>query len=70
MHAIAACRYVGEDPFGYIDWKFSVKALTQMYSHSLVPISIENLSSEEGVQPLVVKKQRGRPKTKKIRKGA
>jgi hypothetical protein len=55
-HAIAACKYAVEDPFDHIDWKFSVKALRKTYSHFLVPISIENLSSKEGVQPPVVKK--------------
>jgi len=68
-HAIAACKYAAEDPFNHIDWKFSVKALQKTYSHSLVPISIKSLSSKKGVQPLKVKRQRGRPKTKRIRKG-
>ena len=36
----------------------------------LKPISLENLDTDEAVHALVVRKQRGRPKTKRIRKGA
>jgi hypothetical protein len=35
-----------------------------------LPISIKNLSSTKGVLPPEFKKQRGRPLTKRIRKGA
>lgn len=69
-HAIVACRYEAEDPFNYADWNYSVEAYRKTYSHFLIPISIENLTSEEGVLPPIFKKQRGRPPTKRIRKGA
>jgi hypothetical protein len=69
-HAIAACLHETEDPFDYMDWKYSVDAYKKTYKHFLVPLSIEDLPSEPGILPPVAKKQRGRPKTKRIRKGA
>ena len=41
----------------------------ETYSYFLVPISIENLTSSKDIQLLVVMRQRGRPKTKRIQKG-
>jgi hypothetical protein len=42
----------------------------QTYEHFAVPINIENLDSTAGIQPPEFKKQRGRPKAKRIRKGS
>ncbi len=70
MHVIAACKYAAEDPLEYVDQIFMTDALKKMYSHFLVPISIENLTIDKTISPPIVKRQRGRPKTKRIRKGA
>jgi hypothetical protein len=40
------------------------------YEHFLVPFSVEDLPSDIDILPPVYKKQRGRPKTIQIRKGA
>ena len=69
-HAIVACRYEAEDPFDYVDWIYSVEAYRETYSRFLLPVNINNLPSEDGVLPPVFQKQRGRPPTKRIRKGA
>jgi hypothetical protein len=53
-----------------MDWKYLVKAYKETYKHFLIPLSIKDLPSEPGILPLVAKKQRGRPKTKRIWKGA
>jgi cytochrome c553 len=69
-HAIVACRYEAEDPYDYMDWIYSVEAYRKTYSRFLLPVNIDNLPSEDGVLPPVYQKQRGRPPTKRIRKGA
>jgi hypothetical protein len=69
-HAIAACQYDVLDLFYYIYWKYSVQAYRETYEHFILPVNIEDLPLEQGVLPLVFKKQRGRPPTKRIRKGA
>ena len=69
-HAIVACRHEVEDPFDYADWIYSVKAYRATYHHFLLPVNIDNLPSNNRVLPLEFKKQRGRPPTKRIRKGA
>ena len=69
-HAIAACQYDILDPFHYVYWKYSVQAYRETYEHFILPVNIEDLPLEQGVLPLVFKKQRGRPLTKRIRKGA
>ena len=69
-HAIVACKYIAEDPFDYVNFKYSIEALRETYKHFLVLISIENLPTDEDILPLVAKKQCRRPKTKRIRKNA
>ena len=51
-------------------WKYSVKAYRETYEHFILPVNIEDLLTEQGVLPPVFKKQRGRPPTKRTRKGA
>jgi len=65
-HAITVCAHKAEDPFHYMDWKFSIEAYRETYKHFLVPISIKDLPSKPSILPLIAKKQRGRPKTKRI----
>jgi SWIM zinc finger len=69
-HAIAACRWAAEDPFNYGDYQYSVECYRETYNHFLIPVSIEDLLSKDGVFPPAFKKLRGRPLTKRIRKGA
>ena len=40
------------------------------YSHPLPPISIEDLAVDNNIKPPILRKQAGRPRTKRIRKGA
>lgn len=69
-HAIAACRYETEDPYNLFYLYYTVSSYMKTYEHFLKPVSMENLSSKLGLLPPVFKNQRGRPKTKRIRKGA
>ncbi len=69
-YAITACRYATEDPYSYVDERYSVEVYRRTYEHFILPMNIENLVSEQGILPPVFKKQRGRPKTKRIRKDA
>lgn len=68
-HAIAACRYKAEDPYELFAEEYKVSSYRETYKHFLRPFSIENLASTSNVLPPVFKKQRGRPTTKRIRKG-
>ena len=54
-HAIAACKYATEDPFEHVDWIYTTETLKKTYSYFLKPISIENLTSNEAIQPPVAK---------------
>src|ERR1700722_4927117 len=69
-HAIIACRYETEDPFEYFIPEYSVSAYRKTYKHFLHPVSIENLALDPRILPPVFAKQRGRPRTKRIRKGS
>jgi predicted nucleic acid-binding Zn finger protein len=69
-HAIAACCYKAEDPFDYFDSVYYVRKFRETYKVPITPISIENLSVEEGMQPPKIVKKRGRPQTKRIRKNS
>jgi hypothetical protein len=68
--SIVACRYEVEDPYEYFIDQYIIQYYKNTYKHFLIPINIENLASDSGILPPVFKKQRGRPKTKRIRKGA
>jgi len=69
-HVITACRHDTEDPYQFVDWTYSVEAYQKTYSYFIWPVNIKNLPSDNEVLPLVFQKQRGRPLTKRIRKGA
>ena len=70
IHAIIACQYKTEDPFEYFIPEYSVSAYRKTYKHFLHPVSIENLALDPGILPPVFVKQRGRSRTKRIRKGS
>jgi hypothetical protein len=69
-HAIVACRHKAEDPYDLFYLYYTVSSYRKTYEHFLKPVSMENLLSKPGILPPVFKKQRRRPKTKRIRKGA
>jgi hypothetical protein len=69
-HAITALRYEEEDPYLYFTHWYKVKTLRKTYKRFLIPFSIQDLPSLVGCFPLKYKKQPGRPKTKRIRRGA
>jgi hypothetical protein len=69
-HAITALRYEAEDPFLHFAQCYYVKTLHKTYERFLVPFSIQDLPSSIGCYPPEYKKQPGRPRTKRIRKGA
>jgi hypothetical protein len=69
-HAIIAIRFEAEDPYQFFRACLHMKAYRATYEHFVMPINIENLESTTGIQPPQFKKLRGRPKTKRIRKGA
>jgi hypothetical protein len=47
-----------------------VQLYRKTYQHFIQPVSIENLESDLRILPPVFKRLRGRPKTKRVRKGA
>jgi hypothetical protein len=49
---------------------YTTAQLRASYSHPLVPISLHELVPEITIQPPILKRQAGRPRTKRIRKGA
>ena len=69
-HAIAACRYASIDPFKKFRKYYKLRVYRETYSWFVQPVSIQDLESDPNIHPPIIKKQRGRPKTKRIRKGA
>jgi hypothetical protein len=66
-HAIIACRIDGVDPFYYFSKYYTTKEYMACYQEPILPISIEDLSLDPNISPLLVRK-RGRTKTKRVRK--
>ena len=69
-YAITACRHATEDPYGYVDVRYRIEVYRKTYKHFILLINVENLTLKQGILPLEFKKQRGRPRTKRIRRGA
>ena len=69
-HGIAAAMYRAEDPLSFFYDAYSTGVYRKTYSHPLPPISIEDLAVDNNIKPPVLRKQAGRPRTKRIRKGA
>jgi hypothetical protein len=69
-HAITALRFEIEDPYQHFAQYYKVKALRKSYKRFIVPFSIQDLKPTPGCLPPEYKKQPGRPRTKRIRKGA
>jgi hypothetical protein len=58
------------DPITLFDNHYSTRVYQKTYCRPLVPISIENLVPNQSIKPPIIQKQAGRPKTRRIRKGA
>ena len=69
-HGIAAAIYRAEDPLSFFYDAYSTRVYRKTYSHPLPPISIEDLPVDNNIKPPTLRKQAGRPRTKRIRKGA
>jgi hypothetical protein len=69
-HGIAACRYASLDPFKKFLAYHKLRVYRDTYSCFLQPISIQDLESNPNIHPPIIQKQRGRPKSKRIHKGA
>jgi len=61
---------MAEDPLSFFYDAYSTRVYRKTYSHPLLPISIEDLAVDNNIKPPVLRKQAGRPRTKRIRKGA
>jgi hypothetical protein len=68
-HAIAAARVLQIDSIQYFEDLYTTREYKKTYRHILLPVSIENLSSDNSIKPPVLRKGAGRPRTKRIRKG-
>ena len=69
-HTIITCRFEAEDPYLYFHWAYRIRAYCKTYHNPMMPVSIEDLASDPEIYPPKLGKLRGRPKTKRIRKGA
>jgi hypothetical protein len=69
-YAIVALQHEAKDPLKAFSKIYCVRTLRRTYQCFLLPFSIQDLESTSGCEPPEYKKQPGRPKTKRIRKGA
>jgi hypothetical protein len=69
-HAIAAAKYQAKDPLSFFYNTYSTTVYRKTYVHPLPPISIEDVVVDDNIKPPILWKQAGRPRTKRIRKGA
>jgi hypothetical protein len=67
-HAIAAIQRQGDDPLAFFLNQYTTDYFRRTYSYPIIPISINDLATSE-VNPPTIRKQAGRPRTKRIRKG-
>jgi hypothetical protein len=71
-HAIAASRHQGSDPLALFYNRYT-KCFRRTYSHPIIPVSINDLQSDlqsdSSILPPLIRKQPGRPRTKRYRKG-
>lgn len=69
-HAIAACRFEAVDPYEHFSNAYTLKSYRRTYEVAMPPLSIENLLSNPYILPPLIAKKRGRPREKRVRKGA
>jgi hypothetical protein len=70
IYRIAACKYASLDPFKKFSVYHKLRVYRDTYSRFLQPVSIQDLESDPNIHPPIIRKQRGRPKSKQIQKGA
>ena len=68
-HAIAASRHQGNDPLALFYNRYTTQCFRRTYSHPIIPVSINGLQSDSSILPPLIRKQPGRPRTKRYRKG-
>jgi hypothetical protein len=68
-HAIAASKYQDDDPLALFLSQYTTDYFRHTYSHPIIPISINDLQSDSLMLPPLIRKQPGRPRTKRYRKG-
>jgi hypothetical protein len=68
-HGIAACKYASLDPFKKFSVYHKLRVYQATYSRFLWPISIQDLELDPNIHPPILRKQRGRPKSKRLQKG-
>ena len=69
-YGIAACKYASIDPFKKFSTYHKLRVYCDTYSGFLWPISIQDLESDLDIHPPIIRKQCGRPKSKRMQKGA
>jgi hypothetical protein len=69
-HGIAAAKYQANDPLSFFYDAYSTRAYRKTYSHPIPPISLEDLAVDNNIKPPILRKQAGRLRAKRIRKGA
>ena len=69
-HAITAARHEEIDPIGLFLSAYTTRQYQDTYSRLLLPVSIQELATNDKVLPPIIRKQAGRLRTKRIRKGA
>lgn len=67
-HAIAAIQRQGDDPLAFFLNRYTTDYFRRTYSHPIIPMSIHDLAISE-VKPPNIRKQAGRPRTTRLRKG-
>jgi hypothetical protein len=68
-HAIAASRYQGDDLLALFCNCYTTQCFRHIYSHLVIPVSINDLQSDSLILPPLICKQPGRLYTKRYRKG-
>jgi zinc finger SWIM domain-containing protein 3 len=67
IHAIAVCLVCKKEPEKYIRSVLKAKSFAKLYRGSIPPINFSELPADGTVMPPKTKKQRGRPKKRRIR---
>jgi len=65
-YAITAAKYRIVDLISLFFDRYTVRALRRTYKYPIVPILLDDLAIDPMIQPPILKKQAGRPKTKRI----
>ena len=69
-YGIAAAKYQADDLLSFFYNIYSTRVYRKTYSRPIPPISIEGLAVDINIKPPILWKQAGRPRTRRICKGA